>query len=266
MPPFDTRNLPFLSRDMLAFRHGLSLKLRVITQSRLSSALTIRGMTKEGVFTLKHIPTNDSLIKIEDFIISDFPIFVSVTDEANFYVQGAVFATIQLVANDDVICQLASGMVYGQKSLSYPAGNSIDQRPGGGLLTQVSVTTPGVGANWSSTVPNGQIWKIKSLGFTFVTSATVANRRPQISFTKSSTSIYCFNDIDQTASLTGYYSLNATSSMPDRLDNSVYLIGMPPEILLTAGDIIQSETTNLQVGDQMSFIRIQLEQYFDSTP
>ena len=127
----DRLAFPFANRDMLAFQHGAAFGLRIVSQSTSGAALIIRGMTSEGLFSFLHFPTDNSIIATSDFRISDVPIWVTVTDKDGSLVQGDIYVTLSVTINGDILYELCSGLVYRQKSISWPYNNSQDIRPGG---------------------------------------------------------------------------------------------------------------------------------------
>lgn len=256
---------PFVTRDMLAFEQGTAFTLRVSTQATVATTLTIRGLTREGVFTLRVTTTSDAVLNIENFRIPDIPISVVVVDSSTSNLQGRVFAVVNLVANGDILQELCAGYVYGPKGISYPAGSSQDMRPGGGFIDLKSSANPAAGSELTYSIPAGVSQRIKAIDLSMATDATVANRRIHIVFSMFSTRICeVFSDIDQTASTTRIYSVMSIGNIPDRLDDNDIIIPMPDNILLTGPATITTETTNFQAGDNISAANVLVEEWIEA--
>jgi len=178
----DPNSFPFITREMLKFGQKAPIGLRLTTQASSAAILTVKGMTREGPFTLAHqtVATGDRTT--ENFQLPDIPIFVSVFDLSAFFVQGACYASLGLTLNDDIIHPLGSGLVYIQHPLTWPPTLSQDWRPKGGELRSVSSANPAAGAELSLGVTTNFTWRILAVSFTLVTDATVTNRLPHLVF------------------------------------------------------------------------------------
>lgn len=264
MEPDTFSSLPFLTRDMLAFKHGLALKLRVSTRSTVATKLKIRGFTREGFFTFSHTPTSDSVVKDETFNIPDFPIWASITDEQGGYVQGSCYASLSLLLNDDKLFELCHGLVYRAKSVSFPNTFSTDIRPAGGNIKKFTGTNPTANAELSDSVTSGQAWRLMSVRFTLVTDATVVNRR--VHFTVSTGGVVvldAFSEVEQTASQTINYTCAPFGALPDSADDNDILIPIPPDLIVTGGIVLGTSTTGRVAGDDFSAPSFFVEQWFE---
>ena len=256
---------PFVTRDMLSFQHGVAFSLRVSTQATVATTLTIRGLTREGVFTVRVATTSDGVLNIENFRIPDIPISVVVIDSSTSNLQGRVYAVVNLVANGDILQELCAGYVYGPKGISYPAGSSQDMRPNGGFIDLKTSANPAAGAEITYSIAAGRSQLIKAIDFSITTDANVANRRVHIVFSMFSTRICeVFSDVDQAAGTTRVYSVMAMGDIPDRIDDNDIIIPMPANILLTGAATITTETTNIQVGDNISAANVLVEEWLEA--
>jgi len=254
---------PFLTRNMLDFQHGFTPVLRIITHATSDVALTIRGMTKQGPFTLSHTPTNDSAGKVEDFQLPDIPIFVSVEPKAAGLVQGDTHATLYLMANGDLLHRLCAGYVYEHKAISWPFAGDSDFMPNRGKFAFVSGADPDAGNEAIITVPTNQIWRVLWGEITLVTDITATSRRVHIALGgASAATLQGFGDVDQTASLTKTYRFGAMGQPADREDSGSMLINIPADVVMLPGMTIDTLTTNLQAGDNFSRFDFYVEQFF----
>ena len=255
--------LPFSVRDMLAFQHGAAFGLEIRSQSVQTSPLIIRGMTSEGLFAFIHSPTADSIVKTETFRIPDVPIWVSVTDKNRTLIQGETFATLSVTINDDILHELCAGLVYAQKSLTWPQNNSVDLRPGGGLFANKTSANPAAGSLPSITVPTGQIWKVLMAHVQLVTSATVAARTVHLMITRAGGGVYHFTQTaTQAASLTREYTFATIGAFIASISGNDTQSTIPNNITVEAGDMIDTEVVNGQVDDDFGAMSLLVEQFF----
>lgn len=270
MPQDPTKlGLPFLTRDMLAFEHGVKFSLRITTQSVDAQTMFIRGLTREGRFIFNHIMSANSLPISSTFRIPDFPIMVSASLAIEGFDQGDAWVRLALVIDDDVIFELASGLVYSNKGISWPSSQVPDQIPGGGGLTTSDGANPAVGAEIDNTVPDGQIWRLLGIRFQLVTSSTVNDRRVHVVIQfQGGNNIDCIATAVQAASTTRNYSCAAWGTLPTASDDNDILIPLPLNIKLPETSKIITQTTNLDTtgtGDNFGLPNHIIERFFQPT-
>ena len=266
MPPPPPLLYPFLTRDMLAFEHGIVFELRIDMQADTIAELSIRGMTREATFEYKATTGNDSLISSEKFALSDIPIYVTIEDTNHDLDQGAAFVTISLLANGVVVQQLTSGYLYAQKALSWPNTQQVDLRPNGGRIQRKIPTTPSPGHAIEITVPSGEVWRVQDMTFILTTSATVATRRVKVRImTQYDETIATWSNTDQTASQSRVYHMADYGVIQDEAEGSDILITLPSAFVLIGGDTIRIDASSIQSGDQFNPAEITIEKYF-TTP
>lgn len=262
----NTLSFPFLSRRMLAFEHATTFGLQIVSQANQSDFITIRGYTQEGLFTLKHAVLNDGSLQTENFRLPDFPIAIGVFDDLGLFQQGDLYVSLSLTLNGDVINELCSGLVYQQKSISYPASNSTDRRPGGGNIRSALGANPDAGSEFTITVPNGHQWKVMGIKATLITDATAANRRVHFVYAPvDGSALHVYNEIDHVASTTRNYHGLQMGAMPDSADNTEILIPLPQNFILDEGSSITSVTTNLQATDNWGAPVFTVEEFYRPT-
>lgn len=255
--------VPFLIRKMLSFEHGMTIGLRVTTQAASAEILTIKGLTREGPFTLRHqtVATGDRTT--EDFRLPDIPISISVFDLSAFFVQGACYASLALTINEDIIQPLGSGLVYIQHPLTWPPPLSQDWRPGGGQLRSVSSADPAAGAEISLSVDTNFTWRILGISYTLVTDATVANRTPHLVFENTAgLQLGFFAKATQPASTTVKYSCMPIGGAEILSSGIFTMIPIPKGFLMDHAFTIRTETVNLKAGDNYSLMEVWVEQFF----
>lgn len=126
-------------------------------------------------------------------------------------------------------------------------------------LESIAIANPSAGAQWSYTVPAGEILKLASIRYTLTTDANVANRTPGFEILDSTgTVVYSQSStITQPASLAKVYEYsNAGESFVPGSGLGTFLTTIPDEIVLAEGWVIRSTSVAGQVGDQYSAITL----------
>lgn len=131
---------------------------------------------------------------------------------------------------------------------------SFAPRGVGDLVTLVGAA-PGVGAEYSLTVPPGEVWRINSVRVQLVTSVNAIIRTVQLVFSSTAPGEMWFtgNNLTQAASLTNQYSFAIAAAQS--LAVWVYLgqrrQTVPlPDTYVGPGGTIATLTENLQGNDQ----------------
>lgn len=256
------QGLPFLTRKMLAFEEGAEITLQIKSVGTSANTISIRGMTKEGPFVLKHLIATGKAAKTENFRMPDVPILLCVDDINLNFQRGDLYVELNLLISGVKIYQFGAGYVYGGYGLAWPDSFREISAPVRGHLTMVTSTNPAAGVTAQVTLGNDEMWKVLGIHFTLVTSAAVANRTVKIIFEVESIKVY---EIDcttvQTASLTKSYSCvpNGGGSA-NTLANEIY-IPLPGDIYLPENSNIYVQADNFQGTDDFSAIDVYVEKY-----
>lgn len=121
---------------------------------------------------------------------------------------------------------------------------------------------PAAGAEVSITVPDRRRWKLQSLLFSLVTDVNAADRTILLRIIGSGITVYQISTSTvQTASLTRYY-VWTESAQPELVIANAYVMHLP-RLIIPAGYIISTLTTNIQVGDNYSAPRFLVEEWID---
>lgn len=121
----------------------------------------------------------------------------------------------------------------------------------------VRPTAPGAGNDWSIAVPGGFRWDVVSLMATFTTSAVVANRFPVV-YLSDGTTTYLQQPSLGPCVASGVYYLNwqANGSAYNPTGFQTWQNMPLPCLTLPTGHVLSVATTNLDVGDAWSAIRL----------
>ena len=159
-------SFPFLTREMLSFGRKSQISFEITTFATFSSLISIRGVSKDSPFVVKHTTLGNRLAQTESFQIPDIPIFLSVEDDDNTFRSGECYVKLSLKINNDVVAQLAAGYVHQQKSLSWPMVRQDEGGPNAGKLSTIVVDDPAANNEWTVQPPFNTTWLIKSIRFT----------------------------------------------------------------------------------------------------
>lgn len=120
--------------------------------------------------------------------------------------------------------------------------------------TVVTVSNPAVQTDWSYTVPTGSMWRLESVTFTLTADANVASRHMRIRVRRGGSTLYMsVGPSAITANGVGllYAAKRLLAAQITSSSHTTALFNAPP---LLPGDIIDSQVTNMQAGDQLSAI------------
>lgn len=263
----NNKELPFLTRDMLAFENGTAFGLRVQVQSSAVFTIRIVGATKEGPFVYNFITSGDSERETTNFAIPDIPIFLTLRTDTNGVDQGELYVSATLTINGTAVYELCTGFITQQRSISYPRTHNESPISYKGILRRLTGSNAAAGSEASITLPDARTALIRALHVRLVTDATAASRRVHFLFSDFTAGVIgeCFASIDQTASQTMDYRVAPYGAIPDEQDNGVILVNLPPNIILTGGSTIDTVTLNIQAGDNFAAMSADIEEFFEIT-
>jgi len=256
--------LPFLTRSHLDFDKTAQFSLVLTEQSGNTGDILITGATKSGPFSYKYSLGNTATPTVTRLNLNDVPIFVSVSAVDAFMNPGTCYISLSLHINGTLCQVLLSGYVYSTQPLTWPMS---DVRPSIPILVApigLTGSDPAAGAEISQTVPIYQMWRLKAIRFSLVTSATVANRRVHVVITTADgmVPIDLLSSVDHAASLTRNYSCVPVSTLGVFSDDNDIIIPIPDELWLNYTNTITTSTTNLQVGDNFSAPTFWIEKHY----
>lgn len=255
--------LPFLTRMMLKFGNTAKLELVLSSTAAKSAELVVKGITQSGVISMKQDTRADSVKKTTISQIDDIPIMIGIeTTKLNTY-HGSIFASLALRINGQIIFTFLSGFITNIKGLSWPNSNLQDTIPGKGIMTKEISADPAAGANATISVPPNELWKIRNIYMTFVTDATVANRKIHITITGQQTGINkCLTTSNQTANKTIEYFFQIQNARASILQGNHIISELPAETWIDYDSIIETDIANLQAGDNLSVMTVGIEKFF----
>lgn len=256
--------LPFLTRDMLKFEHATTFGVRINSQSTQTIVVQIRGMTREGTFSFTHTPLATGALESEVFRIPDLPIMINASIIEGDSEQGESWVELILTINGNNYIDLCRGFVTGAGGISWPDGGIQPRHPGrGGILHKV-ILDPATGANFTTSVPDGVMWRVIGLSCNIVNAAVAASRRLHLVVTQFDGQVFeAFSTIDQITGETKDYRFGVFGTVPDETDANVILTAIPHDLWALPGATIASNYTNKNAGDSITSIFMLVEQIFN---
>jgi len=217
-------------------------------------------------FEYRHTPDVNGAQTFQVFTLAEgFLLSASVQPSSATTQHGLSFVELGILRGRGALGQqqkaLLAGYVEGNRALSYPQARFEHFGEGRGNLRLFQTANPAAGAEMTVTVDPNQIWVVNALRLTLVTSATVIDRQPTLSYVQGGVLVWRSRAHDpQTASTTRVYNWarNGVYVQASILDE---FQGILPEIPLITGNIISTVTSGLQVGDDFSIGNLSLEQW-----
>lgn len=256
--------LPFITREMLDFGSKSIFDLEVVLAADNNLPLDLTGATKEGIFTFRFVPAGALARETFTFRVPGVPLWMSLNDSSAGFERGQVYAKVSLRINTDLVHILASGYVDRSKGLSWPASDYEPSASGIGRHQLLNGTDPAAGAEIDHSLPDNRFLKIRAIGFTLVTDANAADRRvhAQLQFAGVSVGFEFISDTLQVASTTRRYMLTATPAGNLAADDDI-IIPIPPDLMIGPSWSFNTETENIQVGDNFGNQVFIVEQWFN---
>lgn len=249
---------PFITREMLEFGNQSKIDLEVVSSDTSYITFQVSGLTRSAPFTFDITPDGAGDTETRFLGMNDIPIAISVHSPIGFHQKGDLFVNIYLRINETRVMKLISGLLQSGVGLTYPATVHSDPMDGRQFLRTLGTNNPAAGAEMALTVPAAEVWEIIAIQIPFVANGTVASRRPHITFGIGSASVdfELFGDTDITASQNRTITAATFGFSEDRADDDDILIALPHGIVLSEGDVIATDTTNLQAGDNIGLCRV----------
>lgn len=188
----------------------------------------------------------------------------------NVTTTGTATGTLQIFLEDSTDNGLTWNDLVATNTVTFGAAVSTQRFPllantdGPGLIRSITGATPGAGAEVSETVPAGARWSLLSIIWTLTTSATVANRFPDITIDDGAAVYFRVGPtIAAPASSTQIYNAFQGAGVVTRDGNTTVERSLPIGLMLATGHRIRSNTTAIQVGDQYSAVQYLVREWRD---
>jgi len=251
---------------MLRFKDGAAFTLVITQLTNATGNFYVTGATREGPFSFKVPMINMGGYQLREVPIPDIPIWISVTTPITTVAMNALYVTVALKINGDVLRELVAGYVYSAKALTWPAQTFNRLLPDTiGAISKVTGANPAAGAECSDSVPSNTTWHLRAIKIPLVTSATVANRYVHVNIAEfDGAEIEVFSSVAHAASSTRNYWLMPIGAPGVYVEDNDIIIPIPPEIWLKSGSTISTVTTGIQAGDNFGSPIYWIEKWLDA--
>jgi hypothetical protein len=252
--------------DVLRVSAATSQANEVVTVSwRLLRAAD--GVIVYGQGTVQ--PASNRSVAVQDFPLAEGFLLSVSCKAAVAATVGATF--VRLFLNPKALgagqpgFMLMSDYATTQISSGFPNGRITAPTEGPGGLTEVPVTSPAAGADWTLAIPTNALWRVMSIFSILVASGAAGNRVPMIRFnfaggarffrTGTTVPIIANANLAVVAGPGNAFVGDATNTLE---------LSFPAGLKVRAGDAIASETAGLLAGDQYSAIAVRVEDYLEN--
>ena len=263
--PGNPARLPMhaLTRNMFKYGREATFELQIRHQASVAGTFQVSGGTRSALISTEITIAADADPVTTTIRVDDFPTFLaaSSTDTAN--VQGALFVTVNLLINGEIVACLMSGNVTESRPLTWPAHNLHEQMPNRGEISTVTTANPAAGAQVSFTTDDNEIWRILWCTITLVTDANAATRRLHINFINGGNNkISHFSSSDHIANTTLVYTVGAMSGSLAGGQEDDRHFPILDHLWLEPSSEITTDIANGQVGDDLTALTIMREKFF----
>lgn len=230
-------------------------------------ALNPQGETIYFQFQLN--PTNDRVITSRtEFMGEVFILSLTAHISSGNANRGQCYVRVQVQRGTGTpavpLARLIQGYLTDNFSPSFPYGKQEGPLEGQGMIRSIAGTNPAAGAEISEAVPTGARWRLLLARYTLVTSASVANRKPEIGIDDGTTVLAKFPpDGAFAANTTNTFTVSslANGSYTQSTDSTVFI---PSNIIMAAGWHWATITTDLQAGDNYSAPQFSVEEWLEA--
>lgn len=251
--------------------------LRIVCANSASGVVvTIAGyrLDEHGVkhpFVHTVTPTTDRAATVEDLALGagalmNLTAFVSSGTPR----VGQTFVVVHLIRGFTgatiVLGTLLSGYVTANQAMAWPGSPLARSTDGRGWIRTVTVAAVGASVDWTQSVPSGARWRVLSVYAELTTSVTAADRGPVLHFEDGAT-IQPFASIPPEtgypASQTWRICWAPTLSELNQTGLRRATHPIPSDLILEAGDFVETQTISLQAGDQWQGMKLKVEEWID---
>jgi hypothetical protein len=164
---------------------------------------------------------------------------------------------------NDTYHVLFQGQVLASVPMPFEAAVSRVPADGNGVIGTTAISTPGAGADFSFTVPNGVRMRPISLCATLTTSVAVSNRNPTL-IIDDGVNVVADISASVAAVASGVFTITWADSMSfNSFLNSSITAALPGNMFMLGGWHIRSVSSGIQAGDQWSAIRMATQNWID---
>jgi hypothetical protein len=181
--------------------------------------------------------------------------------------RGQCYVWVDLVRGQTGAVQplgtVLKGYATDTSGLAWPGGVNDDPTEGRGCIRRVEGSNPAAGAEFLETVPTNARWRLLGVKVDLVTDATAANRELVLTLDDGANVLAEIPaGVNHTASQNRTYSF-FIGAQRGAGATALVVNNALPDAMLMGGYRIQSETRNLQAGDDYGAPRLWVEEWIE---
>lgn len=182
--------------------------------------------------------------------------------------QGQTFVIVQIVRGSGVAAfvlgTLLSSYVTATQPIGWPGTPIENSLEGKGCVRLIDGTSPAMNAEVNEAVPSGARWRLVYFQALLTTSAVALDRAPRLSFNVGSPAFIHLPICNTVpASKQRYCSWFEGAAFNSDHSTNVSSGSLPASAILTAGQVVATNTENLSAGDQYSNVTYAVEEWID---
>jgi hypothetical protein len=234
------------------------------TGRRPEGMLPIKTIEQDLVVSAAAVPALFPINLAEGYLLSLTAVARTTTYRGQVYVRAwltrAKAGVYPVVVGEVLFCDY----VTKYHVAGWPGGRQFFPTEGPGYLSNLGVTAPAAGADWTWTVPAYLRVNVYAISAKLVTNSSAATRIPRIQIGVGGSQYFWQGAPSQSiaASITAQISCGAALLL-STVDTTTVVIALPSPCPLYAGVILGSSTLNIQSGDQWSNINVLCETWVD---
>lgn len=246
--------------DEFKFSEAKSPRLRFVTYSDGTRTIILRGITKTGLLHHTFATNSNRTANTETIPITEIPLSITLNTTATGVQRGELYVQVFLEFANVPGALLTADYITTAQPLAWPVSNIHDSTHVGGSILNVGGSNPGAGNEIAEAVPTNTIWTLLGVRFLFTTDANVAAREPIIVVRNTNNDPIFFSrpTTTQAASLAIHHTHANYNVAPATY--TTRMAATMPNIVLSKGADIITETTNIQAGDAFTSIRLTIIQ------
>jgi hypothetical protein len=237
-----------------------------VTLSIVVRMLGLDGLPRINTFT--HTPNTDRSIKQTTHNLPEgWLLSVQALASAGTPKRGQCFVRIELIEGllgaVTTMATLVQNYADAVQGLAWPGSLLESSTAGRGVVRSITGTDPAANTEFSETVPTGARWRLINVRAILVTDANVATRVLQLIVDDGTNTLI---DSEQDRTLPASQSRNANWSACGFVGgiNNVFGNGpLPPDLLLSAGCRIRSNTIGRQATDNWGAPQLLVEEWIE---
>ena len=245
------------------FPEALSPRLRIDTYSDAIRTLTLTGTTRTGLLHDTWDTTDTRSISTHRTQLTEIPLSLLLETSSAQVQRGRLFVKISLEYSGRPSILLAADYITLTSPISWPTLQQLSPTSLQGAILTLVPDPPAPGSNLSIIAPTNTLYRVLSVAFTLVTSATIAVREAIVLIRNPSTIPFIFSRPTNTQiqSLARSYTFANYNTPPTTFGTQI--AGALPLFFIYEGQDIITDVQSIQADDQITDVTVMIEQWIN---